>query len=160
MGLQFKQVGNSREISEFVQAFTNMAEKLKMNVVVALDEVDSLNPAEQKELASRLRSLTGTAKKLKFQQTWLKVLVAWHQVQNGSGEWPGDIRIEIESHSKGDRETAISEELGKIPGLTGDERNEAKNETLKEDGSWFTYVKEIGILFMREPFQRPLSKHL
>lgn len=159
MNMSFMQDDNTKK-PEFVHAFTNIAEMLKINVVVALDEVDSLNPAEQQELAFKLQSLAGSAKKTSSSQTWLKFLVAWHQAQDCSDKGLGSICIDIERRSKGDRETVISAELEKVTGLTSDERKEAKEAILKKAGSWFTYVNEIGIPFMREPFQRPLSKHL
>jgi hypothetical protein len=54
----------------------------------------------------------------------------------------------------------LSSDLQTISGLTEAEQEEAAKAIVDKAGPRFTYVHDIALPFMREPFQRPLSRRL
>ncbi|KAL6702933.1 hypothetical protein ACN47E_000775 [Coniothyrium glycines] len=159
-----KQNSKTENLPEFADAFLTIASHLGMDVVVALDEADSLSEHDQQELASKIRNILNPSDGLKRQSKSLKFLVGCRSTSRFFKQLEAlDDKlhaIDVGNFNDADMKHQLVNELDKIPGLTSTERTEATDFILKQAGSRFAYIDTIAVPFMREPFQRPLSRRL
>ncbi|KAL2162477.1 hypothetical protein VTH06DRAFT_7391 [Thermothelomyces fergusii] len=152
----------SDALPEFVDAFARIAALLEKRVVVILDGVDtnSLDDKNQEDLARKLESLmnamSGKA------GIGIRILIGcatssklFHELNPDTDEV-----IEVHLHNEGDIEMVLADALKRVPGLSVAEQETAKEAIMAKARSRFLYVIDTAIPFMREPFQRPLSKRL
>lgn len=67
--------------------------------------------------------------------------------------------IKVEGNNGPDIKLNAETELAKLPGWTANERDLATQKIVEKAGSYFRYV-DLAISFLKQPWQRPLKKHL
>ncbi|KAL2148960.1 hypothetical protein VTH82DRAFT_1646 [Thermothelomyces myriococcoides] len=152
----------SDSLPEFVDAFARIAALLQKRVVLILDGVDAsgLDERNQEDLARKIDSLlTAMSEKAGVD---IRILIGCassskllHELDPGPEEMIG-----VHLYNQGDIEMVLADALRRVPGLSAAEQGIAKEAVMKKAGSRFLYVMDTAIPFMREPFQRPLSKRL
>ncbi|KAI1394348.1 ankyrin repeat-containing domain protein [Hypoxylon trugodes] len=149
-------------LPDFSIAFPKLTALLQRRVFIVLDAIERLSLDDQQELARSINSLLITPSLPS--ETDIHVLV-------GCGEKDSFYRevkltstpprhVDIESNIQHDIDLKLSSALREVPGLTETEQNIAKEAILKKSSSCFSYIVDIAIPFMREPFQRPLANRL
>ena len=149
-------------LPEFAHGFSQIAALLKKDVVLVLDGLarSTLDDKDQGELLRKLRALMAAVPATAG--TRLHILASC----GSSSKFFNDLELPLGSYidvgegNSQDIELVITSELKSIPGLSPAEREEAKAAILDKARSRFLYVRDTAIPFMREPFQRPLSKRL
>jgi ankyrin repeat protein/F0F1-type ATP synthase delta subunit len=164
MGNTLSKSSKEDSLPEFAEAFSRLAALLKKNVVVVLDAVDNLPPKDQEELSTKLEGLLNTTHLTSEVGVQIRVLVGcrsstkfFHEV--AAAESPV-MTIDISPYNRMDVDIRLTAALTAVPGLTEAEQEEAKEAILEKAGPKFSYVADIAIPFIREPFQRPLSNRL
>jgi ankyrin repeat protein len=158
IGKVISQSSKDEKLPEFVDAFLAIAELLKINVFIALDEVDSLPSPDQKQLATRLKAIV-TPSEPSTGDSSVKMLIGCRSGTDFQNQMQST-DVDVGDYNKDDIVVKLSGELKKIPGLTEDEQEEAIKAIAEKAGPRFTYANDIAVPFMREPFQRPLSRRL
>ncbi|KAL1604963.1 hypothetical protein SLS60_004504 [Paraconiothyrium brasiliense] len=67
--------------------------------------------------------------------------------------------IKVEGNNGPDIKLNAETELARLPSFTAHERELATNKIVEKAGSYFRYV-DLAIAFLKQPWQRPLKKHL
>jgi ankyrin repeat protein len=159
VGKVIMQSNRDEKLPDFADAFLAIADRLKLCVIIALDEVDCLLPPAQQELASRLKTIVDPPETIAPAEASVKVLVGCRSGTEFLAQMPS-AEVDVGYLNKGDMTKKLSDDLRNIPGLTEAEQEEATKTIVDKAGPRFTYVHDIAIPFMREPFQRPLSRRL
>jgi ankyrin repeat protein len=164
IGSAIAKSNKDEKLPEFADAFSTIAERLKLSIVIALDEVNSLSPKDQQELASKLKAVLTPSEEPTTGKIPIKVIVGCrsgtkfhNQVQPMAGLIQS---LDIGGYNSTDIAKKLSDDLRHVPGLTEAEQEEATKAILDKAGPRFAYIDDIAIPFMREPFQRPLSRRL
>lgn len=151
-------------LPEFVDAFLAIAAQLNINIIVALDEADCLDAEDQQELATKVEGVLAASKPSTSGTRSMKFLVGcrsvskfYNQVQNMKSVLRS---IDVGDFNDDDMKKQLVDALKDIPGLTPAEQKEAVDAILNKAGPRFAYIGTIAVPFMREPFQRPLSRRL
>ncbi|KAH8732704.1 ankyrin repeat-containing domain protein [Phaeosphaeriaceae sp. PMI808] len=151
-------------LPEFADAFIAIAKRLGMNVIVALDEVDSLSVKDQQELATKLKAILAPPKAFTNKARPTKVLVGCRSSSGFSNQMfsAGSLlwSVDVGECNGVDMKKQLVDDLKNVPGLTQAEKEEAIDAILKRAGTRFAYIGTIAVPFMREPFRRPLSSRL
>jgi ankyrin repeat protein len=150
------------ELPEFAEGFSRLAALLKKNVVLVLDGLDknAIDDKNQQDLLRKVRALIDAV--TDRASISLRVLVGCSssaKFLHGLDLAP-DSYIQVQYRNRKDIELVLTDALKDIPGLSAAERESAKAAILEKARSRFLYVRDTAIPFMREPFQRPLSKRL
>jgi len=159
IGKVISQSNKDESLPEFVDAFLAIAERLKLCVIIALDEVDSLPPPDQQELASRLKTIVDPPEYVEMTASSVKILIGCRSGTDFLSHVPS-AELDVGYLNKGDMVKKLSDDLRNVPGLTEAEQEEATKAIVEKAGPRFTYIHDIALPFMREPFQRPLSRRL
>ena len=151
------------DLPDFVDAFLALSARLKLRVVVALDKVHTLSQSDQEGLAMKLRAIVNSGE-ANDEEISVKFLVGCRSSTKFHNHILsiGDkfCSIDVGDFTKPDMTKTLSDDLEEIPGLTEAERKEACEAILEKAGPRFGYIKNIAVPFMKEPFQRPLSRRL
>lgn len=155
--------GKDEELPDFADAFLALVARLKLRIVVALDKVHTLSQSDQSDLATKLQAIVNPEEAI--DEEWsVKFLVGcrsstkFHNQILATGD--NFHSLDVGDFTKPDMTKTLSDDLDEIPGLTEAERKEACEAILEKAGPRFGYIKNIAVPFMREPFQRPLSRRL
>ncbi|KAK0644158.1 ankyrin repeat-containing domain protein [Cercophora newfieldiana] len=150
------------ELPDFADAFARVAANLKKDVVLVLDGVDkaSVNEADQIDLFQRLSDLVGAKNVTTDAGIRIQILVGCGSSTRFFSALPPQSYIDLSTRNGGDIELALTAALAEIAGLSAAEQEEAKTAVLKKTGFRFDYLTTSAIPFLREPFQRPLSRRL
>ncbi|KAK4676620.1 hypothetical protein QC764_402040 [Podospora pseudoanserina] len=154
------------EFPQFVGGFCKLVRLLQRDVVVVVDGISksTLEGQHQRTLLRELRSLRDQVDELV--KNHILILVGCSSpttFQNDyqhDEEFPNQLIIDVGEGNGKDLRAFLANELGNIPGLTSKEREEATVAILDKAQSKFSYLVKTAIPFMKEPFQRPLSKRL
>lgn len=151
-------------LPEFSHAFSKIAERLDVDVVIALDGIEGLSQDDQRTLASRLRAVLAPSKASSIDSRAVKAVVASRSTSKFHKQVLANkvslYCLDVGDFNDNDMAKRLTHDLDHIPGLTQAERQEAIDTILKKAGPRFAYINNIAIPFMREPFQRPLSRRL
>ncbi|KAK3316841.1 ankyrin repeat-containing domain protein [Apodospora peruviana] len=149
-------------LPDFVEAFAQISQLLKRNVVLVLDGVsNNLPKKEQEDLVEELEGLVNFSVTDPDAGSRIRILVGCASstvFADGGDEDPRS--IDIEYWVQDDISTVLKAALEDTPGLSPAEREEAEKAIVSKAGSRFRYVTEVAISWIREPFARPLSKRL
>ncbi|KAK4194217.1 ankyrin repeat-containing domain protein [Triangularia verruculosa] len=151
---------------EFVDGFCNLIRLLKRDVVVVVDGISksTIQGEQQRALLRELRALRGQADELVKNHILILVGCSSPTIfQNDyehDEEFPNGLMIDVGERNSDDLRAFLASELDNIPGLTSKEREEATAAILEKAQNKFAYLVKTAIPFMKEPFQRPLSKRL
>ncbi|KAK3935765.1 ankyrin repeat-containing domain protein [Diplogelasinospora grovesii] len=161
------------DLPDFGDAFERIAVLLQKSVVIVLDGVDDLSDKDQDELSSKLQGLLDTPSPASTAPashlaTWIKVLLGCRLGRFGTNLYNLAVStgfttytyIDVGAMNREDMDLVLTAALKTVSGLSLVEQEEAKTAMLEKAGPRFSYVTEIAIPFMREPFQRPLSRRL
>ncbi|KAL2178339.1 ankyrin repeat-containing domain protein [Thermothelomyces heterothallicus CBS 202.75] len=152
----------SDSLPEFADGFARIAALIKKKVVLVFDGVDTncLDNKNQEDLARKIDSLMSAMSEKAG--IGIRILIGcasssklFHELNPDSDELIG-----VDFYNRGDIEMVLTDALKDVPGLSAAEQETAKEAIMKKAGSRFLYVRDTAIPFMREPFQRPLSKRL
>lgn len=149
-------------LPEFVDAFSHIAALLKKSVVLVLDGLDrnALDEKNQEELLRKVHSLmAAVSDKAGIRVHILVGCASSTKFFNDLDLAPGAY-IDVQASNASDIELVLTSALKDVPGLSNAEQEAAKIAILEKARSRFLYVRDTAIPFMREPFQRPLSKRL
>ncbi|KAI0435788.1 ankyrin repeat-containing domain protein [Xylaria telfairii] len=148
-------VENDDGLAEFAVAMPKLSTLLKRSVIVVIDAVDSLQADDQKYLIDQIRSVLTAAEEPEAYRFQIKILVGCRvPLKSAYSE------LNIENHNHGDMKTRLSAALKSLQGMPQETLENATDTILKKAGPSFSYITEIGIPFIRQPFQGPLDKRL
>lgn len=149
-------------LPEFTEGFSQIAALLKKNVVLVLDGLDrnALDDRNQEELLRKTRGLMAAASENAGIRLHILVGCASSTKFFNDLDLSPDSYIDVQHSTGRDIDLVLTDALKNIPGLSAAEQEVAKATILKKARSLFLYVRDTAIPFMREPFQRPLSKRL
>ena len=150
------------DLPEFADAFSRIAAQLKQNVVIVLDGIDDavVDENDQEELFGRLTELIETKHTADSDGVRIQVLVGCGSSSGFSNRLSPGSYIDMTDSNKSDIETTLAAALDGVRGLTSAEQEEARAAILTKTGYSFAYLSTVAIPFIREPFQRPLSRRL
>ncbi|KAK0658698.1 putative ankyrin [Cercophora samala] len=154
------------EFPQFVEGFCKLVRLLQRDVVVVVDGItkSTIEGEHQRTLLRELRSLRAQADNLV--KNHILILVGCSSpttFQNDyqhDEDFPNQLIIDVGEGNGDDLRAFLANELNNIPGLTAKEREEATVAILDKAQSKFSYLVKTALPFMKEPFQRPLSKRL
>lgn len=154
-------------LPDFAETLASIAARLKVNLLVVVDETHSLPPKDQEVLAKKIHDLIPTRNSGTDTDLKIKALVGCrlgtefhrHIMPEESKNCSNHSSINVGDHNRGDIGKKLSHELEFIPGLTADEKKEAMRVISAKATHHFAYV-DIAIRFMCEPFQCPLAERL
>ncbi|EDU42232.1 inversin [Pyrenophora tritici-repentis Pt-1C-BFP] len=146
-------VGTGESGPDFVDTFSSLMQRLDVGVTIALDGLERMPLKDSENLVTRLKSLRDRM----YTKASFRVIVTCG-LKNRVHDMM--ISLNVGEFNREDMAKMLSEELKSIPGLTQSEFKEATDAIRHKAGSRFAYVRDIGIPFMREPFQRPMSDRL
>ncbi|KAK4237004.1 ankyrin-3 [Achaetomium macrosporum] len=161
-GLPSYMRGENTGLPEFTDGFSRIACLLKKSLIVVVDGLDrnTMDDKNQEELLRKLQSLMRALS----EETGVRlhILVGCGTATRFFNELDpsGDWSIDVGFGNREDMKCVLTNALKDIAGLSDAEREEAKNWILEKAGSRFVYLLDTAIPFMREPFQRPLSRRL
>ncbi|KAK0707798.1 ankyrin repeat-containing domain protein [Lasiosphaeris hirsuta] len=150
------------DLPDFADAFARIVALLKKNVVIVLDGVDSINISDkdQEDLFAKFKDLLDTGDVTASSGIRIQVLVGCRSSTRFSAELPYGSFIDVTSFSDQDINITLTAALEGVRGLSTAEREEAKKFILARTGFRFDYLCAVAMPFIREPFQRPLSRRL
>jgi len=150
------------DLPEFSEAFARIAAQLKRNVVLVLDGIDktSVNETDQEELFRRLSDLMDAKQLTAETGVRIQILVGCGSSTRFFSKLRPESYIDLSTRNSDDIEMTLTAAINSISGLSAAEREEARTAVLKKTGFRFDYLTTGGIPFLREPFQRPLSRRL
>ncbi|KAI1427677.1 ankyrin repeat-containing domain protein [Xylaria sp. FL1777] len=148
-------IGNDDPLAEFAVAMPKLATVLKRSIVVIIDAVDSLQADDQKYLVDQIRTALTTADETESSKFHIKILVGCRVPLKST-----NLELNVENRNYDDMKIRLSAALKSLQGISSEELEKATNMILKKAGSSFSYITEIGIPFIRQPFQGPFDKRL
>ncbi|KAK4149122.1 ankyrin-3 [Chaetomidium leptoderma] len=153
---------DSEGLPEFADGFYRVAALLKKNVVLVLDGLDknTLDNKNQEDLLRKVRRLLKAASERAGIRLHLLIGCASATKFFNDLDLAPDAYIDVQVENSRDIELVLTDALKAVPGLSAAEQETAKAAILDKARSRFLYVRDTAIPFMREPFQRPLSKRL
>ncbi|KAK4043889.1 ankyrin-3 [Parachaetomium inaequale] len=152
----------SEGLPEFADAFAQIAVLLKRKVVLVLDGLDK-SPVDEKDQEELLRKVRGLMAAMSDKAgIGLRILIGCATSAKffNDLDLSPDAYIDVQTSNSKDIELVLTDALKDVPGLSAAEQEAAKEAILEKARSRFVYVRDTAIPFMREPFQRPLSKRL
>ncbi|KAI0814195.1 ankyrin repeat-containing domain protein [Xylaria sp. FL0064] len=148
-------IGSDDGLVDFAVAMPKLSALLKRSVVIVIDAVDSLQADDQKYLIKQIRSVLTMADETESSNFQIKVVVGCRvPLKSAYSE------LSVEDRNHDDMKTRLSAALKSLQGISPDELEKAIENILTKAGSSFSYITEIGIPFVREPFQGPFEKRL
>ena len=153
---------NDEDLPEFSDAFARIAALLKTDVVLVLDGVDkgSVSEADQEDLFQKLHDLLEATRSPENDGVRIHILVGCDSSTQFFAKLSPGSYIDLTSSNRGDIDKALTAALASVRGLSTSEQEEARHEILAKTGFRFDYLSTVAIPFIREPFQRPLSRRL
>ncbi|KAI0425464.1 ankyrin repeat-containing domain protein [Xylaria sp. FL1042] len=148
-------IGNDDGLVEFAVAMPKLSGLLKRSVVIVIDAIDSLQADDQKYLIEQIRSVLTTTDETESSDFQIKILVGCRVPLRSTHS-----ELSVEDRNHDDMKTRLSAALKSLQGISPDELEKATEKILKKAGSSFSYITEIGIPFIRQPFQGSLHKRL
>lgn len=146
------QDGKTEDVT-FADAFRGIVNLLGKPAYIMVDALDECTD-RPKGLLRSLRELTIEP------QANIKVILCSRpdpmDIVNSMDKTPV---IKVEGNNAPDIKLNANAELEKLPGWTASEREVATDMIVHKAGSYFRYV-ELAVGFLKQPWQRPLKKHL
>ena len=149
-------------LPRFGDAVHKLADILHKNIIFVVDAVDRLPHTDQSGLFDTFRDVMGRSLEVHDPKVTVRVLVTrrTNQTFANSASTSRWTTINIEDDNHNDMALQLSSVIESMADWTTDEREEAKSKVLEKAGRRFGYISEVAIPFLRQPFQRPLSKRL
>ncbi|KAI1271177.1 ankyrin repeat-containing domain protein [Xylaria sp. FL0933] len=148
-------IGSDDGLMEFAVAMPKLSALLKRSVVIVIDAVDFLQADDQKYLIEQIRSVLAMADETESSNFQIKVVVGCRvPLRSAYSE------LSVEDRNHDDMKTRLSAALKSLQGISPDELEKATDKILTKAGSSFSYITEVGIPFVREPFQGSFEKRL
>ncbi|KAH7322550.1 ankyrin repeat-containing domain protein [Stachybotrys elegans] len=145
-------------VPDFVNAIPRLATLLKLDLIIALDTIDSLSEKEQDEF---YLDLTACAKFRGPQRIQLLVACGtgapFLQRLSSDGIDPD---VDVSRYNHADIKSVLSESLDKLPRFTKTDIEKAIEFILGSLGGDFGYITEKVIPFIKEPFSGTLEDRL
>lgn len=140
---------SKKEDGTFADAFRGVVELLGKPAYVVVDALD--------ECTDRSNGLVPSLRELMEKPLPLiKAVVCSRPDVDGLDQIP---TIKVEGNNGPDIRLNAKTELAKLPGFTPSEREMATLQIVEKAGSYFRYV-DLAIGFLKQPWQRPLKRHL
>jgi ankyrin repeat protein len=148
-------------LPRFGDAVHKLAGILHKNVIFVVDAVDRLLDTEQSGLFDIFRYVMERSLEVHEPKVTVRVLATCRTNETfannaSASRWT----INIEDGNRNDMALQLSSVIESMADWTTDERAEAKKKVSTKAGRRFGYISEVAIPFLRQPFQRPLSKRL
>ena len=149
-------------LPRFGDAVHKLADILHKNIIFVVDAVDRLPHTDQSGLFDTFRDVMGRSLEVHDPKVTVRVLVTrrTNQTFANSASTSRWTTINIEDDNHNDMALQLSSVIESMADWTTDERAEAKSKVLEKARRRFSYISEVAIPFLRQPFQRPLSKRL
>jgi ankyrin repeat protein len=145
----------------FGECVTKMARILHKDVIFLVDAIDCLTSNDQKTLFVAFGDVIDRSTHDQESKVSVRVLTTCRS--SGSfavRAFAKDSAIDIAGGNSQDMASYLLSAIERMPDWTAEERSEAQAEVLNMAGSRFGYISDIAIPFLRQPFQRPLSRRL
>ena len=144
---------------EFADAYAEIANAIDKPVYLIFDASDVVEPLsddDQKQLVARLMDLTSQDRAevhiLAFYRSGSTFFDAMQDT--------GVTGLNMAEHTGEDIKQIIRSGLAKMSSWSNSESEEAFNFLCERANGDIRYITESALPFLREPFQRPLSRHL
>lgn len=140
----------------FVDAMKKLVTALQYDTIIIIDAVSNLNQEDQTELYNDLQELISDPAMKK-----ISILIGSRSdstfIQRSLS---ATACIDVSKGCSSDREAVLDVRLRDLSGWLDAERQLAKDAVLAKAGSRFDYIDDVALPFLRQPFQRPVSKYL
>jgi ankyrin repeat protein len=156
-----KSVSDDESLPGFAESIIKIAGVLHKDVIFSVDAIDCLSPDDQNSLFVAFEEAIDRSSQNHGSKVSVHVLAACRS--NGAfaiRAFAKDAVIDIAEDNTRDMALHLSSAIEEFPDWTPEERSEAQLEVLSMAGSRFGYISSIAIPFLRQPFQRPLSRRL
>jgi ankyrin repeat protein len=148
-------------LPRFGEAVLKLAGILRKDLVFVLDAIDCLPQLDQDGLFDALRDAMTYRLENHEPQPTVRVLATCRTGEAFANRvFATGMTLNIEESNSRDMALDLSTALEDMTDWTTDERVEAQRKVLEMAGPRFGYISEIALPFLRQPFQRPLSKRL
>ena len=148
-------------IPRFADAILKFAGILHKNVILVLDAIDRVPQSDQNDLFDAFKDVMARSLETHEPKTTVRILTTCQTGEAFANRaFASDSTINIEAGNSKDMALQLSSATKSMMDWTPDERVEAEKKVLAMAGSRFGYISEIAVPFLRQPFQRPLSKRL
>jgi ankyrin repeat protein len=148
-------------LPRFGDAVLKVAGILHKNVILVLDAVDRLPRNDQSGLFDAFNDVMGRSLETDERKITVRVLTTCRTgAEFANRAFASNLIIDIEDGNSKDMALQLSSAIESMADWTTDERAEAEKKVLTKAGTRFGYISEVAIPFLRQPFQRPLSKRL
>ncbi|KAM0694964.1 hypothetical protein Q7P36_005320 [Cladosporium allicinum] len=148
-------------LPRFVDAVLKLAGILHKNIIFVVDAVDRLPQTDQSGLFDTFRDVMERSLEAHEPTVTVRVLTTCRTGKTFANRaFASDLTVDIEGGNSKDMSLLLSSEMEDMADWTTDERAEAGKKVLTKAGTRFGYISEVAIPFLRQPFQRPLSKRL
>ncbi|OCK76384.1 hypothetical protein K432DRAFT_360469 [Lepidopterella palustris CBS 459.81] len=145
---------SKKEELGFGEAYRGLVELLGKPVYVVIDALDECTDRQAEGLVSSIKDMVHEP------GLGIKVLVCSRPDPSDLGTDLDNIpRIKVEDNNGPDIKLNAKTELNKLPGWAPWEREMACEKIVEKAGSYFRYV-DLAVEFLKQPWQRPLKKHL
>lgn len=151
-GAKSGQSESKKEDVSFADAFRGIIDLLRKPAFIMVDALDECTD-RTKGLISSLREL------MQEPHPTIKVVVCSRPDEDIVTALDKIPTIKVEGNNGPDIRLNAETELAKLPGWTAAERELATSKIVDKAGSYFRYV-DLAIGFLKQPWQRPLKKHL
>jgi ankyrin repeat protein len=148
-------------LPRFGDAVMKLAGILRKDLIFVLDATDCLPQLDQDDLFDALRDAMTYRLENHEPQPIVRVLATCRTGKAFANRvFATGMTLNVEEGNSRDMALYLSSALEDMTDWTTDERVEAQRKVLDMAGPRFGYVSEIALPFLRQPFQRPLSKRL
>jgi ankyrin repeat protein len=148
-------------LPRFGDAVLRLAGILRRDVVFVVDAVDILPQNDQSGLFDAFSDVMSRSLETHAPKITVRVLATCRTGEEfANRSFASDLSIDIEEGNSKDMALQLSSVIESMADWTTDERAEAERKVLTKAGTRFGYIAEVAIPFLRQPFQRPLSKRL
>jgi ankyrin repeat protein len=144
----------SDELPDFVDAMGKLIVALQRDTIIVIDAVDTLSQQDQVELHSNLQELVEEPRVNR-----VSVLIG-SRSDSAFIQRPLSTTtyIHVGIRNRADMEAVLDRQLKDLTGWLDAEKQLAKETILAKAGPMFSYIHDVALPFLREPFQRPISR--
>ena len=148
-------------VPRFGDAILKLAAILHKDVILVLDAIDRLPQSDQNGLFDAFNDVMARSLETHEPKTTVRVLATCQTGEAFANRaFASDLTINIEEGNSKDMALQLSSATRSMMDWTTEERVEAEEKVLAMAGPRFGYISEVAVPFLRQPFQRPLSKRL
>lgn len=158
-GLGTEQASQNHTLPDFVQAMKRLVTALQRSIILTVDATEMLSDSDQQELYESLCEVLPDSSV----DNRITILIGSHsnsRIAQLASSSASSIDLSSNNNNRKDMEMVLDSCVKNLPGWLDQEKKQAKVTVLAKAGSSFTYIGEVAIPFLQQPFQRPITAYL